>query len=131
MKKLFASAFLIAIISISNAYAYCNTKSCAVRFSDIKLKENPVQIDNALEKLSQLRGVSFVWNKNNKKDIGVIAQDVEKLFPELVQNSIINSEDGKIKTLKTVNYAGLIGLLIEAVKELKKENQILSDQLRL
>ncbi|NYZ70141.1 tail fiber domain-containing protein, partial [Endozoicomonas sp. SM1973] len=94
MKKLIALAFLVSVASISNAYATCNTKNCVVRFSDIRLKENPVRIDNSLEKVSKLKGVSFVWKKDNKKDIGVIAQDVEKVFPELVHDTKVTDKNG-------------------------------------
>jgi hypothetical protein len=66
-----------------------------------------------------LNGVTFNWIKNNRPSVGVIAQDVEKVFPELV-----NSSDPK-----TVNYDGLIGLLIEAVKELSEEVEELKEQL--
>jgi hypothetical protein len=79
--------------------------------SDIRLKENVKPIDNSLSKLSDLTGVSFVWKKTGSPSIGVIAQDVEKVFPELV---------GGFES-KTVNYNGLIGVLIEAVKELSNE----------
>ncbi|NBV29929.1 hypothetical protein EBS02_13115, partial [bacterium] len=79
--------------------------------SDIKLKTNIKPILSPLSKVLQLNGVTFNWIDNNRPSVGVIAQDVESIFPELV------SQTGS----KTVNYNGLIGLLIEAVKELKKE----------
>ena len=75
--------------------------------SDIKLKTNVTQISNSIEKISQLNGVSFNWKNTNKPSLGVIAQEVEKVFPELVNDS----------ETKTVNYNGLIGVLIEAIKE--------------
>jgi hypothetical protein len=79
--------------------------------SDIRLKENVKPIDNSLSKLSDLNGVSFIWKKSGSPSMGVIAQDVEKVFPELVSGF----------ESKTVNYNGLIGVLIEAVKELSAE----------
>lgn len=83
--------------------------------SDINLKENIQTIDDALELLQDIRGVKFKWKENDKPSIGVIAQDIEKVFPELVTTDEI----------KTVNYNGLIGVLIESVKELKIENDLL------
>ena len=85
--------------------------------SDHRLKDNVKEIDNALEKVSQIRGVEFDWNDNQTvyegHDIGVIAQEVEAVAPEIV----VTRDDG----YKAVNYQKLTALLIEAVKELKEE----------
>ena len=90
--------------------------------SDERLKENVETYKNAIDTISKIKGVSFEWKKDGKKSGGVIAQDVEKVLPELVgtKKSLDNGEE----TL-TVDYNGLIGVLIEAVKELQKEVQIL------
>ena len=77
--------------------------------SDINLKTNIKTIDDPLEKVMQINGVSFDWKHMNQSSAGVIAQDVEKVLPEIVKYG----EDG----YKSLNYNGLIGLLIEAVKE--------------
>ena len=79
--------------------------------SDINLKENIHTVGNALEITEQLRGVSFDWKETGKSSYGVIAQELEAVLPELVG-------DGETKS---VNYNGIIGVLIEAIKELKKE----------
>jgi hypothetical protein len=79
--------------------------------SDENLKENINTYDNALETLHHLRGVSFTWKESQKPSIGVIAQELEKVLPQLVN-------DGAVKS---VNYNGIIGVLIEAVKELSEE----------
>ena len=93
--------------------------------SDERLKDNVQVIDGALEKVSKLRGVEFDWNDKQDTyeghDIGVIAQDVEAVAPELVQTR----EDG----FKAVKYEKLTALLIEAVKELKEENKQIRDEL--
>jgi len=85
--------------------------------SDYRLKDNVKEIDNALDKVSQIRGVEFDWNEKQSvyegHDIGVIAQEVEKVAPEIV----VTRDDG----YKAVNYQKLTALLIEAVKELKEE----------
>ncbi len=79
--------------------------------SDINLKENIHTVENSLETIQSLRGVSFDWKESGKKSYGVIAQELEEILPELVSSGEI----------KTVNYNGIIGVLIEAVKELKRE----------
>jgi hypothetical protein len=83
--------------------------------SDINLKKDITPVENALDKICKINGVEFEWKKTNKKSIGVIAQEIESILPELVTNMIDNDEND----VKTVNYNGLIGVLIEAVKELK------------
>ena len=77
--------------------------------SDERLKSNISTIDNALAKVLQLRGVTFT--KDDKRSIGVIAQEIEKVIPEVVSTA----------EYKSVAYGNLVGLLIEAIKELKIE----------
>jgi hypothetical protein len=95
--------------------------------SDIRWKKDITKIDSALEKISTLNGVTFNWNDDQKesrgeeREIGLIAQDVEKVFPEAVRDN----EDG----YKLLNYSGLIGPLVEAVKELKADNEALKARL--
>ena len=80
---------------------------------------------SVLDKLDRLRGVTWTWNDRaaaegrvpGSDDAGVIAQEVEAVFPELVTTSQ--------KGHKQVSYTGLIGVLIQAVKELKAENDAL------
>ena len=84
-----------------------------IAYSDVRIKENIKTIDNSLEKVSKLRGVEFNKIGDNKKSIGVIAQEIEKVIPEVVK------EDDK--GMKSVAYGNISGLLIEAIKELKAE----------
>lgn len=86
--------------------------------SDERLKENISTYQNPIDTINQLKGVSFEWKKDGKKSGGVIAQDVEKVLPELV--GIKKSLEGGEETL-TVDYNGLIGVLIEAVKDLSNQ----------
>lgn len=79
--------------------------------SDINLKENISTIENPLDKVIKLEGVNFQWKESGKKSLGVIAQEVEKVLPELVSG----------EETKTVNYNGIIGLLIECVKKQQEE----------
>jgi hypothetical protein len=94
--------------------------------SDERLKENVVNISNPLEKLALLNGVTFDWKDSyiesqggldamfvRKNDVGIIAQDLEKVLPQLVAER----SDG----YKAVKYDRIVALLIEAVKELKAE----------
>ncbi len=80
--------------------------------SDIALKTNIKPITNTLEKIQQITGYKYKFIKSNENSIGVVAQEVEKVFPELVAGTEGN---------KTLQYNGLIGVLIEAVKELSAE----------
>jgi hypothetical protein len=82
--------------------------------SDISLKENICTFENAMDVVAGLRGVRFTWKKNGIKTVGLIAQEVEKVLPELIGT---NADTG----LKSVSYANMVAVLIEAVKELKAE----------
>ena len=79
--------------------------------SDISLKENVSTIENALEKVISLRGVEYDRIESGEHQIGVIAQEVEKIIPEVVYGDKI----------KSVAYANIVALLIEAIKEQQKE----------
>ena len=91
--------------------------------SDERLKDNITLIENSLEKVGQLKGYEFDWNDKQDiyigHDIGVIAQEVEKVAPELVQER----DDG----YKAVKYEKLVPLLINAINELKAEIEELKD----
>ena len=80
--------------------------------SDINLKENIHSIDDPLGKVMQINGVGFRWKDTKEDAIGVIAQDIEEVIPEIVKNN---------DHIKTVNYNGLIGVLIEAIKEQQRQ----------
>jgi hypothetical protein len=78
--------------------------------SDVALKDNLALVENPLEKLSNISGYTFNWKKDNKEAVGIIAQEVEQIFPQLVTTG----NDG----YKRVNYDALIPIMIEAIKEL-------------
>lgn len=98
--------------------------------SDARLKKNVKTLGGSLEKVSNMRGVSFEWDGKNDantqypegKQIGFIAQEVEAVFPELI------NEDGK--WFKGVEYANVTAILIEAVKELKIRNETLENRVK-
>ncbi|MBI4812217.1 tail fiber domain-containing protein [Candidatus Falkowbacteria bacterium] len=82
--------------------------------SDVHLKNSISPISSPLDKILKLNGREFIWKDSGKKDVGLIAQEVEKVFPELV------STDEKTG-LKSVQYGNLVAPLIEAVKEQQAE----------
>ena len=79
--------------------------------SDSRLKENIVTVDSALDKVMKMRGVYFNKSDDPTRRIGVIAQEVEQVLPEVVHT------DDTPEQMKAVSYANIVGLLIEAVKE--------------
>lgn len=92
------------------------------RFSDRRLKENIKELTGALEKIEKIHGVSYQWkdlhkddaSPNKQESIGVIAQEVEKVFPEAVR--AVGNE-----RIKAVDYDMLVAVLIESTKELKEQ----------
>jgi hypothetical protein len=85
-------------------------------FSDERLKDNIETIPDALDKVCQMRGVTFNRTDfNGEKQMGVIAQEVEKVIPEVVR------EDDSEDKIKSVAYGNMVGVLIEAIKDLKAE----------
>lgn len=84
-------------------------------YSSRRWKTNINPIENAVDKVQQLRGVSFDWKKDGKHDIGLIAEEVGEVIPEVVAYED-NGTDAK-----SVDYARLVAVLIEAVKEQQKQ----------
>ena len=103
--------------------------------SDIRLKENIQLIDNPITLINQIRGVRFDWTEDyiqgrggldgyfvRKHDIGVIAQEIESILPEIVATR----DDG----FKAVKYEKIVPLLIESIKELHREIEILKKKIQ-
>ena len=88
--------------------------------SDARLKTDIHTINDALGIVGKLRGVSYKWLRDGKSDIGVIAQEVEKVIPEVVKTKNMPTLDG-MEEVKTVDYGKMVGVLINAVNELKAE----------
>jgi len=84
-------------------------------YSDVRLKSNIQTIESGLDKVCAMRGVTF--EKDGVRNLGVIAQEVEAVIPEVV----MTQNDG----MKSVAYGNIVGVLIEAIKELKLEIEIL------
>lgn len=94
--------------------------------SDARLKQNITEIKDPLARVLQMRGVNFNWSSNTAHDparlqLGVIAQEVQKPFPELVELT----DEGYL----SVNYSGISAALIEAVRELDQKNNTLTQQM--
>ena len=93
--------------------------------SDARLKANIISLGATLSKLLQIDGKTYTMKKdtNHKKKIGLLAQDIEKVFPELVTET---------NDIKSVNYQGLVPVLINAMKEqdevIRSQNKLLSNQ---
>ena len=99
-----------------NIYATGNVTA----YSDIRVKENVKEISNALEAVDKIRGVSYTRKDTKEDTLGVSAQEVESMFPELV----VEDNHG----MKSVNYNGLVGVLFSAVKELSTKLKEIEDK---
>jgi hypothetical protein len=90
--------------------------------SDARLKKDVSTIENASEKVAKLRGVEYTWNtgsREGKREIGLIAQEVEAVVPEVVTERALPLMTGTAEEYKTVDYERLIALLIESNKEMQ------------
>ena len=108
-----------------NVIAYSTT------VSDERLKDDVQLITSALDTVDSLRGVTYTWNagsRKGKRDYGVIAQEVEKVIPEIVHETTMPLINGDEETIyKTVDYEKLCAVLINAVSELRAEVEALKN----
>ena len=117
------------VTNVGNVYAKGDvTAYQANNMSDIRLKKDVKPIENALDIVDKLNGVTFTWKRDDKKSLGFIAQDVEKVVPELVEDKPAIDDPNTLH--KTVNYANMVAILNEAVKELKAEVEELKKQIK-
>ena len=89
--------------------------------SDRTLKDNIIRITNSIGIVSSIEGVSFTWKSNGKSDYGVIAQDVQKVIPQMV------SSNGNTGT-KQVSYVKLIPFLVQSIKQLSARIEFLQNR---
>ena len=89
-------------------------------YSDERLKDNIQTLESGLDKVNQLRGVTYL--RDEKENIGVVAQEVEKILPQIVLTA-----DDEMGT-KSVDYSRLTAVLIEAVKELSQKIEKLENK---
>lgn len=92
--------------------SYFVTSPYFYSYSDRNLKTDIATIPGALDKLNKLNGVSFKWIRDNKDSLGLIAQDVQTVLPQAVEH---------VNNSLTVNYNGVVALLVEAIKEQQKQ----------
>jgi len=104
---------------------------CVAPCSDINLKKNIIPLENSLDKVLNLQGVSFDWKEElipylvqheGTHQVGLIAQEVEQVAPELVGNTNIEGNEAK-----TVKYQNLTALLVEAIKEQQEQINTLKE----
>jgi len=112
--------------SVGSSYvSYINGGNGTFNVSDQRLKENVATLTGTLDKVKQLRGVSFTWKDTEERGtdtaIGLIAQEVEAVYPQLVDDGGLPKDNDGNDPLKSVNYAHLTSVLIEAIKELSTE----------
>jgi len=89
--------------------------------SDERLKKNIKTVENAVEKISALRGVTFDWKEGNSKGIGLIAQEVKNVLPDVVTTD----ENG----FMGIKYTNIIGILVEAIKDQQEQINTLKKQI--
>ena len=101
--------------------------------SDERLKDNIKTIENPLDKIKALRGVEYDWNNGNRKgkhDLGLIAQEVESVIPDIVHEHTLPYVEGEEDTLyKTVDYEKMVAVLIEGMKEQQTQIDSLKSEL--
>lgn len=100
-------------------------------YSDPRLKDNVAVISDPFALINSIRGVTFTWNERSKliqgkwgkNDYGVLSSEVKAVMPEIITQSISDEETGEI--YDTVDYTKLVPVLLEAIKQLKKEVDLL------
>ena len=97
--------------------------------SDERLKENIEVVDDALEKVEQLNGCTFTYKEDGRKSAGVIAQEMQEVFPCAVQSLDLPYQGEEDEDYLTVNYDSLNALLIESIKELSSKVKELEKKL--
>jgi hypothetical protein len=120
-----------AVANVNTSIYFSGTTVTAGDFSatsDAKFKNVIGRVENAMDRLKEIEGVEFYWNQNaldngisedRRLQVGLIAQEVEKLYPSLVQ-----SIDDKL----SVSYARIVAVLIEAIKELNEKVERLKQE---
>ena len=109
-------------VSMTGSYSGSFTATGNVTaYSDERIKYNISTIENALDKVCKLRGVYYTHKQDDEDNIGVIAQEVEKVVPELVSIAKIKEKPFEhLDDIRTMKYGNTVGLLIQAIKELKE-----------
>lgn len=127
-----AMATNFAMYATGDFHADGNVIAYSTSVSDERLKDDIQPITGALDAVDALRGVTFTWNdgsRQGKRDYGLIAQEVEKVIPEVVHETglpLMKGEDDKT-LYKTIDYDKLVSVLVEAISELRAEVEALKN----
>jgi len=125
-----ATSGTVSAVKVSSTKLYFNPSTGTLNatilnsLSDKNFKENINNIENPLDIVNGLNGVQFTWKDNGKKSAGLIAQEVEEFLPELIE---YNSDE---KPTMSLNYNGIIGVLVEAIKEQQRQIDELKDKIK-
>ncbi|MCF7846350.1 MAG: tail fiber domain-containing protein [Candidatus Peribacteraceae bacterium] len=118
-----APAYSLDVSGASGIRSTSNIYSTAFIYSSDESQKENIQTVTGIDVIKKLRGVSFNWKDDGRADIGLIAQEVEQVLPEIVHT---DSETG----LKSVEYGNLVAPLIEAVKEQQKQIEALQQAIK-
>ena len=102
-------------------------------YSDIRLKEDIKPLEGALAKVLQLRGVQYTRKDTKQKEIGVIAQEIENILPEVVHISDATAQEKdkeEYTDIRSVDYGRMVSVLIEAIKEQQAQIEELKEKLK-
>ena len=102
-------------------------------YSDLRLKEDIKPLENALAKVLQLRGVQYTRKDTKEKEIGVIAQEIENILPEVVHISDATAQEKdkeEYTDIRSVDYGRMVSVLIEAIKEQQAQIEELKEKLK-
>lgn len=111
---------LIDGLLMKEVYAASNSLYLPIIISDVRLKKDISPLSNGLDRVLQLQPVSYKWKGTDRQVLGLIAQDVHNIIPEaIVQKTGVNM----------IDYAGVISLLVQAIKEQQKEIEMLKKTL--
>ena len=123
------------VTDFTNCYLNRVTAVSFATFSDARLKDNVATIENGLQKINSLRGVEFT--QDGEDNIGVIAQEVEPILPQIVKAKIsskghfgLDPDEVPEEGFKTVEYDKIVAVLIEAVKELDNKYTLQIEDLK-
>ena len=110
-----------------------NTNNSYGAISDIKLKENIVDATPKLEKLNKVRVVNYNFIGSEEKQLGVIAQELEQIMPNIVDENVDTDADGNElgTTTKTVKYSVFVPMLIKAMQEQQTQIEALQSEINL
>mgnify|MGYP006290375917 FL=1 len=123
-----SSEYAFQVVINSSNQGHVTTTGAWSNTSDLRFKKNLQPLEPVLEKMEKANPVRFTWKYNNMNDIGLIAQDVEKIFPEFVDSDSYGNKSLAYSQITTVLWQAILELKQE-VETLKIENQELKDQI--